>query len=132
MTGGVVMALGTPRSRARCYGADGRQRNASLLDYKLAHDRRRARDRDGLHREPGLDGGPRGSKGVGEPPIVPTAAAVANAIAARPGVRVRRLPMTPERVWRAITTGDDGATEANAPFGPSRRPSPALAGAAAG
>ena len=27
--------------------------------------------------------------------------------------------MTPERVWRAVTDGDDGATEANAPFGPA-------------
>jgi len=26
--------------------------------------------------------------------------------------------MTPERVWRAVTTGDDGAAEINAPFGP--------------
>jgi len=55
---------------------------------------------------------------VGEPPIVPTAAAVANAIAAATGARVRRLPMTPERVWRAVTTGDDGAGERNAPLGP--------------
>jgi CO/xanthine dehydrogenase Mo-binding subunit len=32
---------------------------------------------------------------------VPTAGAVANAIASAIGARVRRLPMTPERVWEA-------------------------------
>jgi xanthine dehydrogenase molybdenum-binding subunit len=45
--------------------------------------------------------GPNGSKGVGEPPCVPTAGAVANAIARVLGTPVVELPMTPERVWRA-------------------------------
>ena len=45
--------------------------------------------------------GPKGSKGVGEPPCVPTAGAVANAIAKVIGARVHKLPMTPERVWEA-------------------------------
>jgi CO/xanthine dehydrogenase Mo-binding subunit len=45
--------------------------------------------------------GPKGSKGVGEPPCVPTAGAVANAIAKVIGARVRQLPMTAERVWGA-------------------------------
>ena len=79
---------------------------------------------------PASNGGPRGSKGVGEPPIVPTAGAVGNAIASATGVRVRRLPMTPERVWRAITTGDDGAAEINAPFGPRAGVLPAATTAA--
>ncbi len=47
--------------------------------------------------------GPNGSKGVGEPPCVPTAGAIANAIAKVVGNRVRLLPMTPERVWDAQT-----------------------------
>ena len=42
-------------SRARVFGGDGRQRNASLLDYKLLTTRRRARDRDRLRRAPGLE-----------------------------------------------------------------------------
>ena len=40
--------------------------------------------------------------GIGEPPVVAVAAAVANAIAAATGVRLRALPMTSERVWRAL------------------------------
>ena len=119
MTGGVVMALGNATLEGTVYGSDGRQRNASLLDYKLLTTADAPEIEAVFIENPASDGGPRGSKGVGEPPIVPTAAAVGNAIAAATGARVRRLPMTPERVWRAITTGDDGAAEANAPFGPA-------------
>jgi CO/xanthine dehydrogenase Mo-binding subunit len=47
--------------------------------------------------------GPFGAKGVGEAPVVAGAAAVANAVAAATGgLRMRRLPMTPERVWQAM------------------------------
>jgi CO/xanthine dehydrogenase Mo-binding subunit len=46
--------------------------------------------------------GPFGAKGVGEPPVVGVAAAVANAVTAATGVRVRDLPLAPERVWSAL------------------------------
>ena len=50
--------------------------------------------------------GPYGAKGVGEAPIVGVAGAVANAIAAATGgVRLTRLPMTPQRVWQAVADG---------------------------
>ena len=45
---------------------------------------------------------PYGVRGVGEVPIVPPAACVANAIARATGVRLTRMPMTPERVLRAL------------------------------
>jgi CO/xanthine dehydrogenase Mo-binding subunit len=51
---------------------------------------------------PAPDGGPGGLKAVGEPPVVGPAAAVANALAAATGVRIRRLPMTPQRVFAAL------------------------------
>jgi CO/xanthine dehydrogenase Mo-binding subunit len=47
--------------------------------------------------------GPYGAKGIGESGLLPTAPAIANAIARAIGVRITDLPMTPERVWRAIT-----------------------------
>ena len=124
MTGGVVMALGNATLEGTVYGADGRQRNASLLDYKLLTTADAPDIEVVFVEHPASNGGPRGSKGVGEPPIVPTAAAVANAIASLTGVRVRRLPMTAERVWRAMTTGDDSAAEINAPFGPRAAAAP--------
>jgi len=43
-----------------------------------------------------------GVKGLGEPPIIPTAAAIANAIANATGARVRTTPMTPARVLTAL------------------------------
>ena len=46
--------------------------------------------------------GPFGGKGIGEAPVVGGPAAVASAIAAATGLRMRELPMTPERVWAAL------------------------------
>jgi CO/xanthine dehydrogenase Mo-binding subunit len=46
--------------------------------------------------------GPFGSKGVGEPGLVPTAPAIANAIYDAVGVRIRDLPVTPEKILAAL------------------------------
>lgn len=46
--------------------------------------------------------GPLGAKGIGEAPVIPGAAAVANAVAAATGLRLRELPMSRQRVWRAL------------------------------
>jgi len=46
--------------------------------------------------------GPFGAKGIGEPGLVPTAPAIANAIYDAVGVRLHSLPMKPERVLAAI------------------------------
>ncbi len=43
-----------------------------------------------------------GSKGLGEPPIVPTAAAIANAIRDATGAEVQSLPITREEMLRAL------------------------------
>jgi CO/xanthine dehydrogenase Mo-binding subunit len=99
--GGVVMGIGQALTEATHFDEAGKQRNPHLLDYKLVT----AADAPAIDIEwiesPAADGGPFGSKGIGEPPCVPTPAAVANAIAAATGRRVRRLPMTAERVWEA-------------------------------
>jgi len=46
--------------------------------------------------------GPFGAKGVGEPGLVPTAPAIANAIYNAVGIRIRDLPITPEKVLEAL------------------------------
>ncbi len=46
--------------------------------------------------------------GIGEPPIVPTLAAVANAVYNAIGVRVRELPITPDRVLAALAQARRG------------------------
>jgi xanthine dehydrogenase molybdenum-binding subunit len=57
--------------------------------------------------------GPYGAKGIGESPLIPVAAAVANAVYHATGARVTRLPLTPERVLRAIekTRQEGGASQ---------------------
>ncbi len=52
--------------------------------------------------ESGEGMGPWGARGIGEPAMVPTAPAIANAVFDAVGVRVTRLPITPERLWRAL------------------------------
>ncbi|MEF9501227.1 molybdopterin-dependent oxidoreductase [Burkholderia sp. 1B3(2022)] len=49
--------------------------------------------------------GPYGAKGIGEPALVPTAAAILNAIHHATGVRIREAPATPDVVRRALATG---------------------------
>ena len=101
--GGVVMGIGMATLEGSLVGDDGRQQNPHLLDYKL----QTASDAPPISiawvdapTKPGA-GGPKGSKGIGEPPCVPTPGAIANAIARVTGARVHRLPMTPARVWEA-------------------------------
>jgi CO/xanthine dehydrogenase Mo-binding subunit len=99
--GGVVHGLGIALSEGTVH-RDGRQVNAHLLDYKL----QTAADAPpiivGFVDSDLGEGTPFGAKGVGEPPVIPPAAAVANALARAAGGRVRQLPMTPERVWEAL------------------------------
>lgn len=53
--------------------------------------------------------GPFGAKGVGEPALIPTAAAILNAIRHATGVTIRRVPATPDRVRAAILSARAGA-----------------------
>ena len=46
--------------------------------------------------------GPFGAKGVGEPPITPTLATMANAVTDAVGIRITELPMKPEKVVDAL------------------------------
>jgi CO/xanthine dehydrogenase Mo-binding subunit len=52
--------------------------------------------------ESGTGKGPFGAKGIGEPALTPAAPAIANAVANAIGARVHQLPLTPERVLKAI------------------------------
>jgi CO/xanthine dehydrogenase Mo-binding subunit len=98
--GGVVHSIGMALTEGTVY-RDGQQVNPHLLDYKL----QTAADVPSIRVEfveTAGAMGPHGAKGVGEPPIIAAAGAVANAIAAASGARVRHLPMTAPRVWAAL------------------------------
>ena len=100
--GGVVMGIGQALSEGTQLDELGRQRNPHLLDYKLITASDAPRIDIAWIETDTPNAGPKGSKGVGEPPCVPTAGAIANAVAKVIGARVRELPMTPERVWEAL------------------------------
>ncbi len=98
--GGIVMGQGyalTEEMRIE----DGVLKNPGFRDYKLVT-APEIPEMD-IHFIETMDGeGPKGAKGVGEAPAICIAAAVANAIENATGVRIRELPFTPERVYRAL------------------------------
>ena len=76
-------------------------RNASLLDYRMPT----ALDLPMIDTqlvEIAYPGHPFGVRGVGEAPIIPPAAAIANAIYHATGVRMAELPMSPARLVKAM------------------------------
>ena len=99
--GGSTQGIGIALWEEMIYDDDGRLRNPSLLDYRLPT----AMDVPNIETkivEVPSDDGPYGAHGVGEPSIIPGAAAVANAIEDAIGVRITEAPITPERVLRAL------------------------------
>ncbi len=76
--------------------------NGSLLDYRVPRFADLPRNVN-LALAQNQDGtGPYGAKGAGEGSLNPIPACVANAFCRATGVRIRQLPLTPERVWRAL------------------------------
>ena len=109
MQGGAVQGIGWALNEEYWYGEDGRLQNPSFLDYRVpvASDVPMI---DAVIVEVPNPGHPYGVRGVGETPIVPPLAAVANAIAAATGVRLTHVPMSPPRVLQAIVEGRTGKT----------------------
>ena len=99
--GSVAQGLGWALTEGFDYAADGRLRNASLLDYRMptALDLPQI---DCVLIETPVPNVPYGVRGVAEMPIVPVAAVVGNAIRRATGVRMTQMPMTPERIVNAL------------------------------
>ena len=79
----------------------GRTLNSNFLDYRMLT----ALDVSAIEHifiESVDPNGPYGAKGVGEPALVPTAAAIANAIYDAVGVRIKSLPVTPDKILAAL------------------------------
>ena len=102
MHGGAVQAVGWGLYERMLWDEQGTPLTASLMDYAIPK----------ASQSPGLEtrlvevpsvSGPYGAKGVGEPPVIPGAAALANAVRDACGARVTELPLTPERVIQAMT-----------------------------
>ena len=101
MQGGVVQGIGWALNEEYVYNDKGAMTNASYLDYRMPTSLDLPMI-DTVLVEVANPGHPFGVRGVGEVPIVPPPAAVANAIYRAAGVRMHELPMSPGRVMKAI------------------------------
>lgn len=97
MQGGVAQGVGWALNEEYLYDQQGRLVNASLLDYRMPVTLDLPMI-DTVIVEVPNPGHPYGVRGVGEVPIVPPPAALANAIDHAIGVRMTTLPMTPARI----------------------------------
>ncbi len=108
--GGVVQGLSTALFEERLMDSTtGNPVNANLRDYKIATDPD-APDVSVIFvapPDPLLNN--LGAKGLGEPPRIPSSAAVANAVYNAIGVHVREIPMTPPRVLDALKRKEAGS-----------------------
>jgi len=105
--GGFVQGAGYALTEEMVWDG-GRLANPTLMDYKIPSSRDVPFEIDVIIVEVPDPTHPFGAKGIGEPPLIGAAAAIPNAIAAAAGTRVRRLPVTPERMLRALRFGEDG------------------------
>jgi CO/xanthine dehydrogenase Mo-binding subunit len=106
MQGGVVQGIGWALNEEYVYNDKGEMTNASFLDYRMPTSLDLPMI-DTVIVEVPNPGHPFGVRGVGEVPIVPPPAAIANAIYRAVAVRLRELPMSPARVCRAILQSRD-------------------------
>jgi CO/xanthine dehydrogenase Mo-binding subunit len=99
--GGAVQGIGWGLNEEYFYDAQGTMKNATFLDYRIptCYDLPFI---DTIIVEVPNPGHPYGVRGVGEVPIIPPPAALANAIAQAVGVRMTQLPMSPPRVLHEI------------------------------
>lgn len=99
--GGVLMGIGYATSEEIKYNEKGKQLHDGYHKYMLAT----ADDIpeiDVIIVEANEPSGPFGAKGVGETGMIPTAGAIANAVYNAIGVRICEIPLTEERVYRAL------------------------------
>ncbi len=108
MRGGVAQGIGWALYEEMRHDEDGRLLSSSFLDYAIPT-AERVPPIDALIVEVPAPDGPFGARGVGEAPVVAAPGAIANAIAAATGLRLRELPMTAPRVWAALNDAETPA-----------------------
>jgi CO/xanthine dehydrogenase Mo-binding subunit len=101
MLGGTTQGLGWALFEELSHDDHGQLRGGSFAEYAMPSVGSVPPIEAHIVEVPAPDG-PFGAKGIGEAPVIAPAAAVANAIAAAAGVRLRELPMTPARVSAAL------------------------------
>ncbi len=101
MQGGAVQGVGWALYEEMRYDDDGQLLSGSWMDYAMPDAVQAAPIHTQIVEVPSSSG-PFGARGVGEPPVIPTVAAIANAVAHATGVRMTQTPMTAPRVLEAL------------------------------
>jgi CO/xanthine dehydrogenase Mo-binding subunit len=99
--GGATQGIGWAVYEEMQYDEDGQLLTGSWMDYALPDAIQASPIETQLLEIPSVSG-PHGARGVGEPPVIPTIGAIANAIAHATGVRMSQTPMTAPRVLEAL------------------------------
>ncbi len=106
--GGVVQGLGTTLIEQYIYDCKGHLLNASLTDYKIPTAKDIPRQMVQILIETPHDKGPFGARGIAEHPMISVPSAVANALFNATCVRIKQLPLSPERVCLALKQQSQG------------------------
>ena len=99
--GGVIMGMGYGTIESLAYDESGKVLATNLGEYKIPN----IRDIPELHTailQTDFGSGPYNSMSIGETALIPTAAAIANAVEDAVGVRIKSLPITAEKVLNAL------------------------------
>ena len=99
--GGVMNAIGHSLLEEMVY-QDGQLLNPNLIDYRVPRFDNLPKHFETILVENQNGPGPFGAKGTGEGGLLPVAPAIGNALYNAVGIRIYDLPLTPEKVWRAI------------------------------
>ncbi len=110
--GAAVMGLGHTLMEHYLFDDQGRIRNLGAIDYRIPTSMDLPKSMDSEFVENGDGPGPYGAKGMSEGALLCVAPAVAAAVRQATGAVIRDLPLSPERVWRALQELD---AEAEAP-----------------
>src|SRR5207248_9340516 len=101
MVGGAVQGIGFALYEQMIHDENAQLVNASFMDYALPK-AQQVPEIEAILVEVPTDDGPFGARIVGEPPIIPGMATIANALKAATGKRITEAPVTPERMLDAL------------------------------
>jgi CO/xanthine dehydrogenase Mo-binding subunit len=105
VVGGGIQGVGTALHEQYIYDKAGRLLNPTLTDYKIPTVKDIPQVIKPIFVETPHDKGPFGARGVAEHPMISVPPAIANAIFNGTGVRIKELPLSPERVFLALNSG---------------------------
>ena len=100
--GAAIMGIGWATMEHIILSADGRVRNIGAIDYRIPTSKDLPIEMRSASVENADGPGPYGIKGISEGALLAVAPAIASAVHEATGVVIRDLPLSPERVWRAM------------------------------